>query len=96
MPNKLKFCSYLDADGDFFVWMHDNEGYRWYPKGNWPNGEKGVEAFVDHIARKSLVNPIDITRLRKLAEISLLGRAFASTGLGQDEVFASLAELGQG
>jgi hypothetical protein len=93
---KLKYDSYLDEDGDLFIWIDEREGYRWYPKSLWDADQTGVDGFVNHIARKTLPTQIDISRLRTLAEISLAGRAIASTGLTRDDVFASLAELGQG
>ena len=96
MPRKLDFDSYLDADGDFFVWMSDREGYRFYPKENWPETQMGVDGFIDHIARKSLENRVDIARLRKLAEISLLKKTEGEVGLEYEGAFAALTDLGHG
>jgi hypothetical protein len=32
---RLKYDSYLDEDGDLFIWIDESEGYRWYPKSLW-------------------------------------------------------------
>lgn len=94
MPTKLRFESYLDKDGDLFVWIQDNEGYRWYPLGNWPKGTQGVNALHSHILGKITITGMNSERLRGLLEISFLGDTPESKGLKKEEVYATLEDLG--
>lgn len=83
--------SYLDEDGDVFVFVSTNEGFRWYPCPG--KGEKAAQQLYNHISQKHFERPVDLVRLSALLRISAMGIPPEEVGLSAADVYRTLKQL---